>query len=106
MIEAHENKFENFLETIICDFSKNKKAKKAYRQIFYLIGKRLYLDKNLNSYGHAQIHSSEFKKISQKKYKDILIHMKKNNILWTTSNIGDNHLGQVSPGGKHIIRRV
>ena len=66
----------------------------------------MYVNKNLNEYGHSEIHSSEFKNISRKKYKDILLHMKNKGILWSTSNIGDNHLGQVSPGGKHIIRRL
>lgn len=104
MIEAFEGNLDKFLEQTIVDFSKNKQTKKVYREIFDLIYNRLYILKDLNGYGHAQIHSSEFKKISRKKYKDILIHMKEKGILWSSSNIGDNHLGQVSPGGKHIIR--
>lgn len=104
MERINENKFEEYLNTVIGDFSKNKQTQKVYRRIFDLLYTELYIKKNLNSYGHVEIHSALFKQISRKKYKDILIHMKKKGILWSSSNIGDNHLGQTSPGGKHIIR--
>jgi hypothetical protein len=87
------------------EFSTNKATNKAYHKIFELIYVKNIVNKENNNYGYSEIHSSEFKKISKRKYNLILQHLFKNNLIYTNIPLNIGHtLGAKSIGGEKIIR--
>ena len=87
------------------NFSTNKATNKAYHRIFELIYQKNVIERANNDFGFAEIHSSLFKKISKRKYNEILQDLYKNELIFTNVplNLG-RAFGLKTPGGDKIIR--
>lgn len=81
-------------------FSSNKATIKSYKNIFNLIYTENIINKNNNQFGFSEIPATLFKKISSRKYKDILIHLYKNNMIFTNLPITKNNTGKNGDGNK------
>lgn len=78
------------------DYTSNKATKNNYLKIFYLIYKRNILDKDNNGYGFAVINFTEFKTITKRHYKNILIHMVNKQLIYTNLPIRNKRTGKVN----------
>ena len=81
-------------------FSTNKATNRAYKKIFYLIYKLNVIDKQNNEYGFAEINFSLFKKISGRKYREILIDLYMNGLIYTNISPKKNNTGRNKDGEK------
>lgn len=81
-------------------FSINKATNMAYKKIFYLIYKLNIEDKQNNQYGFTEIDCRVFKTISKRKYKDILIDLYKNNLIYTNIPLSKLNTGRDEHGNK------
>ena len=85
-------------------FSTNKATQAAYLEIFFLIYDRNIVLKQNNEYGYAEINCNEFKAISHRKYKEILVHQNQHSLIHTNIPLNKSHLGRKFIGGKSITR--
>lgn len=81
-------------------FSSNKATNKSYKKIFNLIYTENIINKNNNQFGFSEIPAKMFQKISSRKYKDILIHLYKNDMIFTNIPITKNNTGKDKDGNK------
>ena len=81
-------------------FSTNKATNRAYKKIFYLIYKLNVIDKQNNEYGFAEINFNLFKSISKRKYKEILIDLYMNGLIYTNISPKKNNTGRNKDGEK------
>lgn len=85
-------------------YSKNKATNKAYKQIFALIFRENIILQNNNEFGYSEIDCREFKAISWRKYKDILLHLYSNDLIFTNIPLKKSPAGRKSIGGESIVR--
>lgn len=79
-------------------FSTNKATNAAYKNIFWLIFRENIVNKNNNDYGFAEISCEVFKKLSKRKYKDILVHLSNNNLIFTSIPLSHTRTGRNEQG--------
>lgn len=94
---------EQKLNSAAMAFSTNKATNKAYKKIFNIIYTENVLNKNNNEYGFAEINSGIFKSISKRKYKEILLHLYNNDLIFTNIPLNKRNTGR-DADGKRIVR--
>lgn len=98
------NSVQDFIDSICHKFSNDSRTQKAYWNVFNLIFERFSNPTNRNEFGYAKIHFTEFKKISKRKYKEILFDLKSNGVIWTDFSLNQTHLGRDIKTDNHFVR--
>lgn len=83
------NELQTRVEKAAADFSVNKATNAAYKKIFYLIFNENKVQNNVNEFGFTEISCERFKKISKRKYKDILIHAFNHGLIFASQNLAN-----------------
>lgn len=95
---------QDFINSICRKFSNDSRTQKAYLNVFNLIFERFSNPSCRNEFGYAKIHCSEFKKISKRKYSEILFDLKSEGVIWTDFSLKQSSLGRDIKTNNHFVR--